>query len=187
MKKEISIRTVGVYTENEYLLQKIRLELLDRCEVVDLTVCERVCDAVLVDGDDPKFESNDGLKMRREGGDIRIPFRIGELADLISEKKEEYLEISRSQRAVRVGGKTVKLTELEYSLLSLLISARGNFVSRERILKEVWDGRADRGIINVYVHYLREKIEADGEKIILSSRNYGYKISEKYIGGKENA
>lgn len=187
MKKEIAIRTVGVYTKNEYLLQKIRLELLGKCEVVDLTECERVCDAVLVDGDDPEFENTEGLRMSREGTDIRIPFRIGELADLISKEKDAYLEISRSQRAVKVGDKTVKLTELEYALLSLLISEGGNFVSRERILNEVWDGRADKGIINVYVHYLREKIEAEGEKIILSSRNYGYKISEKYVGGKENA
>ena len=35
--------------------------------------------------------------------------------------------------------------------------------------------------MNVYIHYLREKLEADGEKIILSSRSHGYKIDEKYL------
>ena len=187
MKNEIKIRTVGVYTSNEYLLQKIRLELLSSAEVVDLTKEERVCDTVLVDGDDTEFQEVKGLKMCREGGDIRIPFRIGELSELINNEKSSYLEISRSQRAVKVGKKTVKLTELEYSLLSLLLSEKGGFVSRERILEEVWDGRADKGIINVYVHYLREKIETDGEKIILSSRNFGYKINEKYLGGESDA
>ena len=37
------------------------------------------------------------------------------------------------------------------------------------------------GLLNVYIHYLREKIEGEDEKIILSSRKQGYKINERYI------
>ena len=66
------------------------------------------------------------------------------------------------------------------------IEAQGGFVSREEILREIWDNCADAGVINVYVHYLREKIE-HGEKIIISSRNNGYKIDEKYFTEVENA
>ena len=66
------------------------------------------------------------------------------------------------------------------------MSANGEFVSREEILSQVWNGDADCGIINVYIHYLREKIE-HGEKIILSSRKQGYCIDEKYLGGGKNA
>ena len=40
---------------------------------------------------------------------------------------------------------------------------------------------ADEGVLNVYVHYLREKLERGGEKIIISSRGLGYKIDEKYL------
>ena len=181
MKNEILSRTVGVYTENEYLLQKIRLELIGKASVVDLTAADAECDVILIDGDDPKFDTERGLIMKRGGGDISLPFRIGELAHLITKEKNAYIELSKSERAARVGAGTVKLTELEYALLSLLLSENGGYVSRERILEEVWDGRADKGIINVYVHYLREKIETEGEKIILSSRNFGYKINEKYL------
>ena len=181
MKNEILSRTVGVYTENEYLLQKIRLELIGKASVVDLTATDAECDVILIDGDDPKFDTERGLIMKRGGGDISLPFRIGELAHLITKEKNAYIELSKSERAARVGAGTVKLTELEYALLSLLLSENGGYVSRERILEEVWDGRADKGIINVYVHYLREKIETEGEKIILSSRNFGYKINEKYL------
>ena len=53
---------------------------------------------------------------------------------------------------------------------------------REEILSTVWGGEADSGVINVYIHYLREKLEVCGEKIILSSRKCGYKIDEKYLG-----
>ena len=64
--------------------------------------------------------------------------------------------------------------------MHLLCSADGEFVSREEILHSVWSGDADPGIINVYVHYLREKLE-DGEKIIVSSRKNGYKIDGRYL------
>ena len=41
--------------------------------------------------------------------------------------------------------------------------------------------------MNVYVHYLREKLEYNGEKVIISSRKNGYKIDERFFprdGGK---
>jgi len=52
--------------------------------------------------------------------------------------------------------------------------------SREELLSRVWGNDTDPGVLNVYVHYLREKLERGGEKIILSSRKCGYRISEKY-------
>lgn len=182
------MKTVGVYTENEYLLQKIRLELCDVARTVLLEPGSmEACDIVLVDGDNPSFSGIHGLQMKHSGGDITIPFRIGSLRRLIEREEKAFIEPIPIQKAVRIGNKTVKLTELEFSLFSLLVSKKGAYVSRQEILQSVWAGRADRGIINVYIHYLREKLECDGEKIILSSRNYGYKISGKYIGGDADA
>ena len=182
------LKTVGVYTENEYLFQKIRLELSEIANTLLLNEesCEN-CDLVLVDAESPRFSNFKGLQMKRGGGDISLPFRIGSLKSLFEKEKNTFIELIDSQKSVRIGKRFAKLTELEYSLLSLLMSKKGDYVSREYILSSVWDGRADRGIINVYVHYLREKLECDGEKIILSSRNYGYKINEKYLGGNADA
>ena len=188
MNREKNLKRVGVYTENEYLFQKIRLELRDDFEVAPLSsASKRDCEIYLVDGDFPHSEDTRGLTMKREGGDIPLPFRIGELREILSESDKAYLYPIPDQKAVRVGSGAVRLTELEYALFDLLFSAGGEYVSREEILERIWEGRADKGIINVYVHYLREKLEADGEKIILSSRNYGYKINEKYLGGKKDA
>ena len=182
------LKTVGVYTENEYLFQKIRLELSGIAEVILMGEdTDGICDIALVDGDNPAFVNISGLLMKRGGGDISLPFRVGSLRALLEEEKKSFIEVIDSQKSVRVGKNTVRLTELEYSLFSLLYERCGEYVSREEILSEVWDGRADRGIINVYVHYLREKLECEGEKIILSSRNYGYKINEKYLGGEVDA
>ena len=182
------LKTVGVYTENEYLFQKIRLELEGAASTVLLN-SERneKCDIILVDADNPRFSLIEGLQMKRGGGDISLPFRLGSLRERLTKEKNSFIELIDSQKSVRIGENFVKLTELEYSLFSLLMSKNGGYVSREEILDSVWEGRADRGIINVYVHYLREKLEEGGEKIILSSRNYGYKINEKYIGGDDDA
>ena len=68
--------------------------------------------------------------------------------------------------------------------MSVIYGAGGEFISREEILERVWKNSADSGVINVYVHYLREKLERHGEKIILSSRKGGYRIDEKYLGGE---
>ena len=177
------MKKIGVFTDNEYLFQKIKLELLSLAEVILLSEDDgsKDCDIVLCDADNPRYEKKTGLKMKRENGDISLPFRIGALLSLLNGKKEAYITLSAEEKAVKIGTEKIKLTELEYALFELLYSKKGAFVSREEILDAVWNGRADKGIINVYVHYLREKLERGGEKIILSSRNYGYKISEKYF------
>jgi len=180
------IKTVGVYTRNDYLFQKIKLSLHKSAATIKLgTDSKAECDVVLVDADDPLFSDFVGLKMKRIGGDIPLPFSIDTISSLIDGNGGVSIKLSESEKTVWLGAKIVKLTELEFRLLDLLVSANGTFVSRERILNKVWEDKADAGIINVYIHYLREKLETDGEKIILSSRNYGYKINEKYIGGTE--
>ena len=39
-------------------------------------------------------------------------------------------------------------------------------------------------MINVYIHYLREKLELCGEKIIIASREAGYRIDKRFLGGE---
>lgn len=178
------IKTVGVYTNNDYLFQKIKLALPKNARAVRLSLGDAASyDLTLVDGEDELFSKVAGLKMKKKGGDISLPFSINAISSLLSDNGAPKITVTEGERVAKIGLKTIKLTELEYRLLSLLLSEKGAFVSRERILSEIWEEKADKGIINVYVHYLREKLETEGEKIILSSRNYGYKISEKYLRG----
>ena len=65
----------------------------------------------------------------------------------------------------------------------MLYEKKGEYVSREELRLGVWDEDTDSGVVNVYIHYLRQKLER-GEKIINTSRSLGYKIDEKYIGGQ---
>ena len=113
--------------------------------------------------------------------DLSLPFPISALDRLVNDSGAPMLTASDSEKCAILRGEAIRLTEVEYALFSALIKRGGKFVSREDILEEVWGNEADSGIINVYVHYLREKLEKEGEKIIVSSRKMGYKIDEKYL------
>ena len=180
------MKRISVFTNDLYLFQKIKLDaptgaitVLGECKSPDL---------ILVDTDSFKEDVPGALTMSRTStADIKIPFALGTVEKLIENELEDNdtLALSDAERCAYLRGEAIKLTEVEYSLLSLLFEKQGEYASREEILQRVWGGSKDAGIINVYVHYLREKLETHGEKIILSSRMCGYKIDEKFFGGKK--
>ena len=177
------MKRVHVVTDKPYLGRKIELALKDRCFVsvgklasVDFDIC--LWD---IDFADAPQDKNIITMSYSEPCGLSLPCSFDSLYSLV---KGEAQRLSLNGRICYIRGEEIKLTELEASLLSCLISAGGDFVSREKILSLVWGENADAGIINVYIHYLREKIER-GEKIILSSRKQGYCIDKKYlVGGK---
>jgi len=179
-------KTVAVYTADKFLFQKI---LLDAPEWVSIVSENESADISLVDIDTVSGIDRDFISMSRKGGaDISVPFPLGTLAEILSDKGEKpQLILSPEERAAYLRGEKIKLTELEFALLERLMRTKSEFTSKEDILRDVWKNEKDAGIINVYIHYLREKLESHGEKIIISSRKCGYKIDEKYTGGKENA
>ena len=69
------------------------------------------------------------------------------------------------------------LTETEQALLSILLSAKGQIVSKQTLADALFPEAEDKeGSVAVYIHYLRKKLEKDGKKRILSHRNRGYSI-----------
>jgi DNA-binding response OmpR family regulator len=89
--------------------------------------------------------------------------------------------VDPSCRQVRRGNRPVVLTAREYALLMLLFSCVGRVVSREQILAEVWndDQGTSSNVIEVYVRYLRQKLEEDGEqRLIHTIRGRGYSLSD---------
>lgn len=174
-------KRVGVLTDDKILYNKIRLILRD-CAEVSLIGADSDVGAYRVIFQDARCDRVDltGAIILGKGGDIPLPFRHEEiLATLENAAEGNAIELSGDGRGAIILGESVKLTELEYKLLDTLLSHDG-FISREELLKAVWDGECDAGIVNVYVYYLRKKIEKSGNKIIISSRNEGYGIEEKY-------
>jgi two-component system response regulator MprA len=92
------------------------------------------------------------------------------------------LQLIPASRQVSRGGRSLTLTAREYQLLLLLIEHRGQVLSREQILRRVWpeqqQGSASN-VIEVYVRYLRQKLEQGGERRLLHTvRGRGYCLCE---------
>jgi DNA-binding response OmpR family regulator len=87
------------------------------------------------------------------------------------------LTINMAKRQVRRGGRSVALTAREYQLLLFLVERAGQVLSRESILASIWNDQqgAASNVIEVYVRYLRQKLEAGGERrLIHTVRGQGY-------------
>jgi DNA-binding response OmpR family regulator len=90
------------------------------------------------------------------------------------------LSVDPERRQVRRGARSVALTAREYQLLLLLLRKRDSIVSREQILREIWEDqpRAASNVIEVYVRYLRRKLEEGGERrLIHTVRGLGYSLA----------
>jgi DNA-binding response OmpR family regulator len=91
------------------------------------------------------------------------------------------LEINTSTREVRRGEREIELTSREYELLEFMAHNPRRVLSREFLLSRVWD--EDFGLttnlVDVYVGYLRRKVDAPGEaKLIRTVRGAGYALRE---------
>ena len=88
--------------------------------------------------------------------------------------------VDPTNRMVRRGGREVALTAREFMLLQVLLRRRGQVLSRELLLREVWQGeRSSSNVVEVYVRYLRQKLEAGGERRLLHTvRGRGYRLGQ---------
>ena len=85
-----------------------------------------------------------------------------------------------TRRAIR-NGRTIDLTMKEYELLKYLISHPREILTREQILENVWgyEFMGESNVIEVYIRYLRLKIEVEGEKrLIQTVRGVGYVLRD---------
>ncbi|HEY5525768.1 MAG TPA: response regulator transcription factor [Clostridium sp.] len=76
------------------------------------------------------------------------------------------------------GGKIVELSPTQYNLLKFLLVNNGLALSKALILEKVWgyDFNGEENIVEVYIRYLRDKIEDKDHKIIRTVRGVGYKM-----------
>jgi len=93
------------------------------------------------------------------------------------------LEIDTLSRQVRLAGQALHLTTSEYGILLHLARHPGKAYSRQAILEALWDESpvGDERAVDVHIHNIREKIEADPKvpEYILTVRGYGYRLRER--------
>lgn len=95
--------------------------------------------------------------------------------------KFDDLSLNRSTREVFRGNRAIELTAKEFDLLEYLMRHPRQVLTRDQILEKVWgyDFMGDSNIIEVYVRYLRLKLEAENEsRLIQTVRSVGYVIRE---------
>jgi len=89
------------------------------------------------------------------------------------------LSLDPAAHTASVGGSAVALSPKEFSLLEFLMRHSGQAVSRTAIIDHVWDFAYDgaSNIVDVYVGYLREKIDRPfGRETLETVRGVGYRL-----------
>ena len=105
------------------------------------------------------------LRRRTESADVKLTF-----ADIT-------LEISTSM--LSCGANELRLTNKEFQMLEMLISADGGIISVDRFMDKIWgyDSETEQNVVWVYVSYLRRKLTGLGSSVLIEAhRNLGYSL-----------
>ncbi|WP_298121415.1 response regulator transcription factor [uncultured Aurantimicrobium sp.] len=88
------------------------------------------------------------------------------------------LELDEDSHEVRRAGRLIELTATEFELLRYLMRNPRRVVSKSQILDRVWDydfgGKSS--VVEIYISYLRKKIDAEGAPMLHTVRGAGYMI-----------
>ncbi len=128
---------------------------------------------------------------------ISKPFRVRELMARIKSVLRRYSKesvdgvvtignviINTNEAKVSKNGEDIILTAMEYRLLLTLLNNRGNILTRNKLLEEIWDVEGDfvnDNTLTVYIKRLRNKIEDNpaNPTIIKTIRGLGYQIENE--------
>ena len=113
---------------------------------------------------------------------IRVQLRRRQRDDQPTQLRYGALSMDTAAHETHIGGRRVELTAKEYELLELFMRHPQQVLTREVIYDRVWgyDFGGESNIIEVYVRYLRQKLESSGEpRLIYTVRGVGYILREE--------
>ena len=90
------------------------------------------------------------------------------------------IELDMGRREVKRGGESIELSGREFSILEYFMRNAGQVLTRTQISEHIWnfDAYAGSNVVDVYIGYLRKKIDLDPEKsFIRTIRGIGYQFS----------
>jgi len=90
------------------------------------------------------------------------------------------LTVDESSHEIKRGDRKIQLSAQEYKLLVFLMQNVNRVLTREMILSRIWHGSPDieTRVVDVYIGYLRKKIDFKEPKLIHSKRGFGYMIKQ---------
>jgi DNA-binding response OmpR family regulator len=102
-----------------------------------------------------------------------VEFKSGE-ANFVSGN----LVINFATREIRLGGKVVKLTPIEYKILYILVRNKGQVVTQRKLMQQVWgeDYIENTDYLRAYIRRLRDKLQDDPPRMILTEHGVGYRF-----------
>ncbi|MBB5910271.1 response regulator transcription factor [Actinoalloteichus hymeniacidonis] len=148
---------------------------------------------LLVSAKDGEVDQADGLDLGADGYVVK-PFSflvlLAQLRAVLRRAgdREDRTVLTVSHLAVDLGarrvtwhGNEVSLSPREYAVLAALLRRAGSVVTKEELLREVWgdEEAASRNVVEVYVGYLRRKLQAAGaHQVVRTVRGHGYLAAE---------
>ncbi|MGN0435950.1 MAG: response regulator transcription factor [Wujia sp.] len=182
-------------SEYDLILLDVMLPKLNGLEVLRRLRMEKHTPVIMLTARDAVMDKVSGLDA---GADdyITKPFAIEELLARIRvclKRKANYMadstrcleikgvKLDEDRHEVTVNGEAVELTNREFELLHTLMKNKNIVLDREKLMNEVcgYDFVGETNIIDVYVRYLRTKIDDRyGIKLIQTVRGVGYAIKD---------
>jgi DNA-binding response OmpR family regulator len=146
---------------------------------------------LLVSAKDGEIDQTDGLDLGADGYLVK-PFSfvvlVAQLRAVLRRHVRTHREavlilgdlvIDPARRRVSWAGRPVQLSPREFAVLTALARRAGSVVSKEEVLRVAWgdEQAASRNAVEVYVGYLRRKLDAVGAGAVLHTvRGHGYAI-----------
>ncbi len=94
----------------------------------------------------------------------------------------EDLKLDTAKHTLHRGEKKIELSAKEFAILEMLIRHQGLVLSRDQIIENVWnyDYEGASNMIDVYISYLRKKIEGENDdRLIHTIRGVGYTLKKE--------
>ena len=91
----------------------------------------------------------------------------------------DFISLNHSKKTVFCGDEEITLSQMEYQLLEVLLKNKGQTISREQILHEVWDSNGsyvNDNTLTVTMKRLREKLHQP--LCIKTIRSFGYRMED---------
>ncbi|MEV4318688.1 response regulator transcription factor [Actinocrispum sp. NPDC049592] len=147
---------------------------------------------LLVSAKDGEIDQADGLDLGADGylvkpfsfvvlvAQVRALLRRGSAEGSGQRLRLGELVVDRASRQVSMAGEPVSLSPREFAVLDVLASRAGSVVTKDELLRAVWgdEQAATRNAVEVYVGYLRRKLDAVGAgSIVRTVRGHGYLAS----------
>lgn len=177
----------------DVVLLDIMLPGLSGYRVLERLRAEGVATPVLlVSAKDGEVDQADGLDLGADGYLVKpFSFRVlvAQVRALLRRSTADssrqtlrigQLDVERAKRQVRWAGSPVPLSPREFAVLDVLVGRAGAVVTKDELLRAVWgdEQAATRNAVEVYVGYLRRKLEAAGAGDVLRTvRGHGYLVT----------